>query len=208
MRSNRFGGCFVLVALLLPGCTYVELKQPLIDAKSSKVDERLLGAWQMIINGEVPNASFRLARSAADPNVYMLLPVEEAGDEAGFLSICATTLQDKHYLSFEMPSKDQRGTNQHIAVRYELVGKGNEVQLSFLDSESLIRAINEGKLKGKFERIEEKSTPNAHAWPLFGSGPKVNKVVVDTDELPAFLAKHGDTVFMRTFVSLRRIEQK
>lgn len=211
MRENLLGLCLVVVALLLQGCANAELKRPPFDVAKSTVDERLLGTWEMLIDGEkIKNdeepSHFVCVRSAEQPNEMQVTefygdPVKELERRA----VYSLKIGDATYLSVEDHYAGKLPRTVYQIARYEIVER--ELRFFYLDGEYLARAIDQGKLKGSYERPKPVPTKTPLLDLIVGKLLE-DPITVDTGDLTSFISKHGADAFVRGSIGARRIEQK
>jgi hypothetical protein len=143
-RTNGWLLCGSLLAAAVAGC--VPSKHPLSDAAGSKVDERLLGTWEM--DGE----RFLVRRGAAE-NTLEALPAE-GGEEGQSTVLYATELGGRHYISLE-DDESKPDARSYDIVRYELTDS-DTLKVYFLDPKAIAKAVQADELAGDVQIRKER----------------------------------------------------
>lgn len=180
---------FVLLGCLgCSGCTLPVSKQPLTDAESSTLDERLVGEWEAI-TADAERTPLLLERWPEHPNVLLARNPREP--ETPPLPIYTTTLDDKCYLS--APVEPEPG-KPFVIIQYELNAAHDEVQFFVLNPRRLANAIEDGELKGRVERSPPPPDPNRGQ-----AGSEFEEILLTDEpaEIAAFIRKHEAECFVR-----------
>lgn len=138
--------------LLWGGC--VESRHPVSDQETSKVDERLIGAWRL----EDDAAIWTIKKTVHTKN-GMELELSEAGTTSRVL-LFATTLSKRQYLSAKELGEDSQKDRKEAYDVYEYRFLDNDtVEARGMDPKAIIVAIENEELGGRIETIDGEKTP-------------------------------------------------
>lgn len=175
----------VVVALSSTGC--VSSLKPLSDAKTSKLDTRLLGTWEMDDKENMKTHTIVVERKKDAPNVLQATATEDGKTETA--DLFTTKIGDSHYIS--VAGKEEKGVVRYVVAKYEVTDDKN-LKYWGLDTEFFAKAIENHELKGTVKKE------------IFTD--------VTLDETPEnlrkFLEKHGAKCFTKdTGITVKRIKK-
>lgn len=200
---------------LLAGCDLPVSVHPLSDEETSRLDERLIGQWELSALGDrapepdEPLPRYAFGRVKDKPNVLESVFLELDGEghvQVRRVNLYATRLGELSYLSVpdSGPSVDEKPV--YTILHYELAGE-NELRMYVLNKDVIGPAIEREDLAGEVE----KSDPNPNAPVPEVVKPKYSKVKITAQpkELASYLARRGKAAFYTNeYFTLRRIELK
>ena len=173
-------------SLLLTACRIPLSKIPLSDETNSRVDERLIGTWEIDVRrvqeilgnkDSEPTARYRLERAKDHKNTLLCTYVNEGGEDDKPLPCFTTHLGMHDYLSLASRGVD---SEFYVICRYEVEGE-DEGKLFLMSSEFVVEQIDSGKVTGKVDR----------------DGDEIRGVMLGLkpDELREFILRHSDKAF-------------
>jgi hypothetical protein len=169
--------------LALAGCTVSEVP---ITGKKLETDQRLLGAWQAMLNEKMQTV---IVTRGDDGALVAAPPFEEGVDPQSERLLLITARVGKHwYLSITAPDEPP-GKAGYMLFRYEFRDR-NRVVLFAANFDSLQAAIERKQIAG--ERV-----PDRHMESMM--------LKSNADELRAFIANHGPDIFNEALPDIDRI---
>lgn len=175
------------VCLFLTGCPIPVSKMPLSDEANSKIDQRLIGDWEVDVrrvheklgNKDVPPTDrWRFEKSDKGEHELRCINLPNEENEGGALPFYTTHFAMHDYFSLASRVGDDR--EFYVICRYEFDDENNG-KFYLMDEQFIIEQIDAGKIGGKID----------------SNGGDVQGVMldVDTEELREFVRRHGDKVF-------------
>ena len=204
MHVKRFRTSNLKVKLILltilpalgSGCTHPLSVHPLSDEKTSVMDERLIGHWQLVEMEKQRDrnmALFVVGRVQDTENTLELVfaDVTQSGNVKIFRqSLYLTSIAGHNYLSVEYPYEADRC---YSIFRYKLIEhdprhhEDDELQLFAVDPNALGRAILDKQLPGKATWYETPDKPDAKVqWVRTSASP---------EQLQEYIGKHEQELF-------------
>jgi hypothetical protein len=162
----------VVGSLLAVVASCIDSKNPLSDEKTSKIDERLIGAWKL--SGD--NDLWKVSKSKGVKNALeVTVPESKVPDR-----VFTTTIKSKSYLSVQ--DEDPKTSAKREAAPYQIY------QYRFIDKDSVeFRPMNSG--------VVEKAIA---AKQLRGEMVRDTPVITDTPEAIAkYIEAHADACFLK-----------
>ena len=173
--------------LVLGGCGGVGFEHPLSDAKTTAVDEQLIGFWEPVASslGEAdpepgdlwPRIAVGKAADSATAMEAVALEVEDGVVTVKRLELLATRIGAHRYLSLRDPQETDK---RWMVVRYD-VTDDDLLRAQVLDAEVFAQAVDAGELKG-----EVRSPERGHEVPSL-----TVEIAARTDEVRTWLAAHA-----------------
>lgn len=182
-----------VLAVSLSACRIPLSEQPLSDETTSRVDERLLGTWQIdmeplrskvSLSEDVKSVRYTVRRAEGKEN--MLAVVESSNEEK---TMPAFTV---HFAMHDYLSWGGKEGGPYLILRYEF-DDDDRARLFVLDEGIIIDAIESGRLPGQVERDDV----------------QVKSIVIkaSTEQLRDFIHRHGESCFdMKTAIPAQRVE--
>ncbi len=150
---------FALGAMLLSACRIPLSEHPLSDEASSKIDERLIGTWELDLSAINPKigkkadekntAAYRVERVEGKPNslISRIWADGKAGDEAYFVHTTHLAMHD--FLTWGAIQSEE--AKPFAICLYELTD-ADHGKLYVMNDAFLIDLIERGKTPGKTDR--------------------------------------------------------
>jgi hypothetical protein len=189
----------ILLTPMFTAIACVPCEHPLSDEKTSVVDERLLGNWQMVDPGKPDDAPVPVAIERAKISSHVLTAATPITDETtgqptgkvDRLEFYCTTVG--HLSLISAKSSDENQPVLYDLLMYRVVNP-NTVELHILDLEFITNALNRQELHGKAPKFELN---------LDGSNPPAKqdqrgRISSSAEELRAFIHRHGVKCFDMT----------
>lgn len=166
LHSKRFHQVLLALLLAVPwlGCRVPLPDEPLSDESTSRIDERLLGEWEIDVRplaGKIHSddglgkpARYQVTQAKGKQNT---LRVESKDDgKQGFAWLYTTHLGMRDYLSWgPLNQEDKR---LYLVCLYEFENE-NSGRLYLLSNAYMGAAIEDGKLAGEARRADSGSEP-------------------------------------------------
>ena len=150
---------FIILAgmscLFLSGCM-PESDQPLSDPKDAVIDQRLLGVWLWIGEDESEGGLSFMHFVANNQQIIDVVivghPVSDGASVSGY-KVFTTTSGSQNYLNIKewSPEKDEVSKN-YMFARYEISGQDILTIWVMEGLDTIIEAIEAGRLKGRIEK--------------------------------------------------------
>src|SRR5262245_15345402 len=171
-RSTRTGAAMLSI-LVMSGCTVVVSQHPLSHARTSAIDERLIGVWRCAPSGEGNTFPVAIGRHPDQPNglEIVALTVEKGRVEVPRYTVYTKELGGRWYASMA-------GESDHLVALYR-VGLGGIAHVYQMDVKAVGQAIDAGQLPGTGKKS------------FFDD----IRITAEPDELAAFLLAAGDGAF-------------
>ena len=147
MRITRSVVRWLLVAAIpVVAASCVESRHPLSDEKTSKIDERLIGTWQM-----VSDSSVWKAKRSADTKNALELEITDANATSRAL-LFTTTLKSKNYASTKDLGKDaQKDCKERYDIYQYRFLDNDTIEGRNMDVDVVRKAITDKKLVGELD---------------------------------------------------------
>lgn len=147
--AKRAVPLLLVVPLLAVVASCVESQQPLSDEKSSKIDERLIGTWQIENDA---TATYYVKGSADTKNCLDVELKEKDKSGVSRARVFTTTVKTKNYMSTvdmdEKAKKEQKGA--YFIHQYRFLDH-DTLDLRFMAHDVLKKAMAEKLIAGKIE---------------------------------------------------------
>jgi hypothetical protein len=178
---------------LLAGCGGVACEHPASDAATTKVDERLIGFWQVDrkasgVEGDADKDDeglFVVGRQPGDDGSLAMATVSlkkgELEIERSLLR--ATTIEAKAYASVHSPPPGDEKPGAWWVVRYEVPEPGTLRVLS-MNEDEVAKDVRGGKVPGTVQEPK----PGSH-------DAKMVTLSATVEALRAYLGSRGDAVY-------------
>jgi hypothetical protein len=141
---------FVAAAILAVAASCVESRHPLSDEKTSKIDERLIGTWQLANDSSV----WKAKRSADTKNALEVEITDASG--TGRAVLFATMLKSKNYASTKDLGKDAQKDRKGAYDIYQYRVLDNDtIEAWGMDAALVKKAILDKKLVGEINDDQE-----------------------------------------------------
>jgi len=165
---------FLVASLLTVVASCVGSRNPASDEKTSKIDERLIGEWN--VDGD------SVWKATKSKDVENALDVDAPKPKGpGHVLVFATTIKSQGYLSI-INVKDKKSKEaSYLICRYEF-SDNDTVNIRFMKPKALAKAIQEKQIIGEMVKKDndKKDTP----------------VITDTPEgIARYLEAHADECF-------------
>jgi len=191
------------LALANASCTMVVSEHPLSDEKTSKLDERAIGFWEIVPeekDKEKPRAQFAVGRVKEKKNSLEMVALELHKDQVQVkrFPVYTTVLDNRRYLSWGNAEEKDPG---FFILHYKFADE-KTVHLYELNPDFVGDAIQRGELAGNAVRREESKDPK-------DAGPKYKSVLItaESKEIAAFVKKNAAKCFeMDRHGTLKRIK--
>ena len=190
--------------LVLGGCGGVTFEEPLSDEKTTEVDERLVGFWEVVatsIGEEEPGPgelwtqiAVGRAKAGGKGMEAAALEVEDGVVDVQRLEVWPTTIGEHRYLSLRNPEEAEHGW---FVIQYTIEAE-NELRVRVLDPEACAKSVDAGEIEG-----EAKGPDRGHEVVSL-----TVEITAGTDAVRAWIEKRGDSLFTAKTVSLRRLVRK
>jgi hypothetical protein len=196
----RWSCCLVLTmaALGLTGCPIPVSQVPLSDAASSKIDERLIGTWELDLaafqkkyadgEGAEKTARYTIERVKDQPGT--LLATGGSGEAKETVTLYVTHLAMHDYFSFGPINKEEK---KHWTIQLYQMQDADHGNVYLMDEKYVAGAIDRGELPGVVER----------------SGGGIRSILISAthDELTTFLKRHSPRCFdLKTPIACKRVK--
>lgn len=190
--------------LVLAGCGGVTLDHPLSDEKTTAADDALIGFWELEARsideaepgpGELwPHLAVGRKPGDARAMEVVTLEVEDGHVEVKRLDVLATKIGAQRYLSLRNPEEEEHGW---FVVRYR-VDDDKRLQVHVLDPEACAASVDAGDVPGEAHGPDRGDEHVALTVEIHAS----------TAEARAWIEKHGDALFAKKGISLRRLVKR
>lgn len=211
----RYSLMAAALGIALTGCELPVSVHPVSDEKTSEIDEKLLGTWEMVPPADadatpdgVPGR-WVIGRVAGKERTQEIVFVELDGD--GFVQvrrpeIFCTTIGKQRFISTVMNPQEPKEKHVYCILLYDFEGD-DQVQFMTLNKDVVAPAIDREEIKG----VVRKADPDPNAPPAQQVKPKYKEVRLTADpaELRAWLAKQGKALANpASLMTMRRVEVK
>jgi hypothetical protein len=182
--------------LALSACSIPISEQPLSDDASSKLDERLIGTWELDLTAL--NAKMGAGADADKTARFTVENVREtpgkliavAGENQEKATLYATHFAMHDYLSYGPMSRDD---GKNWVIMFYQLQDADHGNLYLMDTQYLIDVIGRSELPG---RVESE-----------GGGVRSVLITATNDELRAFLKRHSPKCFdMKAPIACTRVK--
>jgi hypothetical protein len=192
------------------GCSIPLSLHPLSDETTSVLDERLIGHWEAVKDGEPMEPlhvapRFVFGRVADKPNVLEMVNLELEGDavKVNRTPAFATKLGEERYLSVLNNPEEAKDAHMYLILMYRL--DDDRLKLFILRPDVVGPAIERGDLKG--EVVREPPDPDAPPPEQVKPKYKSIKITASPKELAEYLTPRGAAPFHpQEFFQFRRVE--
>lgn len=195
--------------LLTPGCITVGCAgsaHPLSDEETSILDERLIGVWEEVDDKSnepgLQHSRLRVERKQ-DSKAALILKSLDPNEKDVPPTLLATELGGRHYLSFGGHDEQEKRAIWYF-LHYEF--KGNDlVRLRPLDPDVIAEDIKAGRIKGQ---VTERSKKEAKSSERAANEGREVRLQASTEELRAYIKRHGDKLFEDESLTYRRVDAR
>ncbi|MEX1098155.1 MAG: hypothetical protein WED34_19080 [Planctomycetales bacterium] len=186
-RASRV---FSIAVGLLGLASCVMTEQPLSDGESSRVDERLVGAWREVVPPGEPREGATLEFGRAEDEKNAMRIVRRVANEDPRTYTTYVRPGNPPVLSIGL--EDDAGKVSWLPMRYALDEHG-DLKLAGLDRKLFCPAVAEGKLRGAANKND--------------AGECVSvTLAAPPDDVLKFIEQHPDAAWAEP-VTYRRVEQ-
>jgi hypothetical protein len=149
-KPKRVPGRILVLLLAILSGSCVESRYPVSDEKTSKVDERLIGAWKL----ENDSAIWTITESANRKN-GMDLEISQNGDTSRML-LFTTTIKQKNYMSIkDLDEEGQKDRKEAYDIYQYRFLDDDTVEARGMEPNAIIKAIENKELGGQIETKEK-----------------------------------------------------
>ena len=129
------------------GCV-AESEHPLSDPETAKYDTRLEGVWRSTFDGEVVYLHFG-NRDDVSMDIITVEHMKCGSISSVEYTMFQTVIDKTHYMNVQNKDSEQR-KGGYIFVKYD-VSEKNTLTLWLIDTERIIKAIENGTIKGEIK---------------------------------------------------------
>jgi hypothetical protein len=194
-----------LLAVTLSGCVLPVSEHPLSDEKTSVIDERLIGYWDIKL-GESDSADpmrFVVGRHPKSPNVLEFAFTSIEGDQHIQIHrgrLFTAKVGEQWMLSFDGADEKQPHKHEYTIMRYDFQPRAGEshdvVELRLLVDSVVAPAIEKGELTGQVTRDK----PGGKFTSI--------RITAEPEELMEFFRKNQSKCFTPDAVKAIRVNRQ
>lgn len=194
---------FVLLIAALPligfssGCA-ISL-HPLSDEKSSIADKQLIGEWEVSEKDKDEPDRFKV-EPKSDSQVAMLVKNLKAGDKKPPMTLLATKLGKRRYLSLG-GRNEERNRLEWLIAEYDWRNK-DSFRMRLLNPKRVRQEVEAGRIKG---HVEEREQADDDGEPG-AEGTAVIWIEESTNDLRSFLERNPEKLFTDEWTVFKRAQ--